>query len=130
MIVALPVFRSRISPVFDFTHQCLLVEYRNGEESYRKCVSLAGLLPRERIDTLKRAGVNVLICGVVTGVTGYLTERSGIRVHGGVAGDVDKVLIAFRKNELDQACFRMPGCRRRRHRRGTGFGRPYISGKE
>jgi len=122
MKVAVPVFRSRISPVFDVAHLCLLVEYHNGEETGRHEALLTGRLPRERIAVLSREGVDVLICGAITAMTQYLAETAGIRVRAGVAGEVETILHAFREKNLDRPCFRMPGCRRRWRGRGPGFG--------
>jgi predicted Fe-Mo cluster-binding NifX family protein len=120
MKVAIPVFRSRISPVFDVAHLCLLVRLRNGAEAERTEVALKGRLPMERVALLRDEGVNVLICGAITGPTRFLVETAGMRILAGVAGDVDKVLRAFRERALDQPCFRMPGCRRQRWKGGRG----------
>ena len=120
MKVAVPVFHSRISPVFDVAHLCLLVELRDGTEADRQQLVLRGKIPHERVDELRKQGVNLLICGGITGVTRVLAENAGVRVLSGVAGDVEKVLEAFRERDLDKPRFRMPGCRRRRRRIGRG----------
>ena len=120
MKVAVPVFRSRISPVFDVAHLCLLVSLENGNEAERKEVALRGKLPLERVAVLKEAGVHVLICGGITGTTRFLAETAGMRVLAGVAGDVEGVIRAFQERALDQPCFRMPGCRRQRWKGGRG----------
>jgi predicted Fe-Mo cluster-binding NifX family protein len=118
MKVAVPVFRSRISPVFDVAHLCLLVELENGTELRRMDVPLHGKMPAERIGALEQVGTEVLICGGITGVTRFLAERAGIRLHAGCAGEVEEILRAFAEGRLDEPCFRMPGCPRRRRRRG------------
>lgn len=123
MLIAVPVFRSRISPVFDVAQTGLLVTANDGVEAGRREISLSGLRPEERSALLVREGADTLICGAITRFSRHLVEIVGIRIHGGVAGDVDQVLSAFFQNRLDQACFRMPGCCRRRghHKRGRRF---------
>ncbi len=122
MKVAIPVFRKRISPVFDAAHLCVLVECREGlEEGWRK-IFLTGMNPRERVAVLLQEEVDTLICGAITGLTKNLAEAAGITVLSGIAGDVESVLEAFRGKGLDQPCFRMPGCHRRRRRNGKKTG--------
>jgi predicted Fe-Mo cluster-binding NifX family protein len=123
MKVALPVFRDRISPVFDAAHLCVLVECREGlEEGWRK-IFLTGMNPRERIAALLQEEVDILICGAITGLTRNLAEAAGISVESGITGEVERVLNAFRGKDLDQPCFRMPGCHRRRRRSGRRTGK-------
>jgi len=122
MKIAVPVFRARISPVFDVAHLCLLINLRNGTEEERREVLLRGTLPQDRVAALKQEGVDVLICGGITGATRFLAENAGMRVLAGVAGDVEMVLRAFQERNLDQPSFRMPGCRRRRWKGGRGGG--------
>jgi len=120
MLIAVPVFRSRISPVFDVAQILFMVDVEDGVEGGRRELSLSGLRPKERSALLEREGVDLLICGAITRFSQHLVERAGIRIHAGVAGDVEQVLNAFCQNRLDQACFRMPGCCRRRGQRGRG----------
>ena len=120
MKVAVPVFHSRISPVFDVAHLCLLVELRDGAEAERQQLVLMGKLPQDRVSALRKQGVDVLICAGITGVTRVLAENAGVRVLSGVAGDIEKVLKAFRARGLDKPGFRMPGCRMRRRMMGRG----------
>lgn len=120
MLIAVPVFRSRVSPVFDVAQTLVLVNVDDGVESGRREISLSGLRPKERSALLVREGADTLICGAITRFSRHLVEIVGIRIHGGVAGGVDQVLSAFYQNRLDQSCFRMPGCCRRRGRHGRG----------
>jgi len=120
MLIAAPVFRSTISPVFDVAQTILIATIVDGCETARKEISLNGLGPRRRVALLAREGTDALICGAITSHSQQLVETVGIRIHPGIAGDVEQVLFAFCRNRLDRADFRMPGCCRKPHFRGRG----------
>ena len=61
MRIAIPIFRSRVSPVFDFSTRAVIIDMENGEVISREEIALAGLSPRARGDILKDKGINTLI---------------------------------------------------------------------
>ena len=107
--VAVPVFRSRIAPVFDSCTKALLVAIRHGHEIDRSELTLRGLFSAERLTLIQRAGVTDLICGGISRPLHTMLENSGVRVIPGVAGDVEEVLGAFVAHRLSESRFRMPG---------------------
>jgi len=121
--IAIPVFRSRISPVFDVAHLCLLIEQQRKDEVSREQLVLQGISPIERVAILKQEGVHLLICGGVTGMVRRRMEAAGIRVLSGIAGPFEEVLEAHRNGTLTSSRFRMPGCACRRRRGGRWRGR-------
>lgn len=123
MRVAIPVFRSRISPVFDTAHRCLLVEYRQKEEISKQELTVHGFSASERVDIFSKEGVNLLICGGISGMVQRRMEVAGIKVLSGRAGRVEEILEAQRNGLLGSARFRMPGCPCRRRRVGRRCGR-------
>ena len=107
--VAVPVFRSRIAPVFDSCTKALLIAIRHGQETDRSELPLKAFSSFERLLLFQRAGVTDLICGGISGVLHNMLETSGVRVIPGIAGEVEDVLGAFLANRLSESKFRMPG---------------------
>lgn len=120
MLLAIPIFKSRISPVFDFSTNALIVKIEQGQEKDRSEIDLAGLLPQARVERLKSVGVNSLVCASISLPLQRMLVVAGIDVIPGVVGAVDEVLRAYKKGNLKEQRFMMPGlCRRCRKRRGS-----------
>ena len=125
MQVAIPIWKDRVSPVFDTTRSVLIVYVEDGVEVRRSETRFFPELPIQRIRRLIENGVNVLVCGAISQRFLNMCEGVGIRVIPWICGPVDRVLEAFLKGELPSKEFLMPGCcgRRRRVRaRGEGQG--------
>ncbi|MCK4349984.1 MAG: dinitrogenase iron-molybdenum cofactor biosynthesis protein [Candidatus Krumholzibacteria bacterium] len=126
MNVVLPTWNERISPVFDTSRRLLIVRIQaDGSESMRE-VALDEASPLLKVNTLKELGADVLICGAVSNPVAGLVEAANIRLIPWVSGGVYEILAAFKRGELNEPRFRMPGCRRVRGRfgqRGMGRGR-------
>ncbi len=116
MIVAVPIWQGRVSPVFDVAEQLVLVELEGPRELGRREVAL----PEQRLDVrarrLAELGVNTLICGAISRPLQALIEAQQIAVIPRVCGEVDEVLAAYGEGRLDER-FAMPGCCRRMRRR-------------
>jgi len=119
MIVAIPVWQGRVSPVFDVAGQILLVELENSVEQSRRQEPLTEGMMDRRADQISRQEVDTVICGAISRALESLLTARGIQVIARVCGSVDDVLDAFCREELDDERFAMPGCcqRRRRQRR-------------
>jgi predicted Fe-Mo cluster-binding NifX family protein len=108
-IVALPIYQSRIAPVFDSAVRILLIQIEQQSEVARSELNFENLSASERIASLKRAGVTSLVCAGVSHVIHTMVESAGIRVTPGIIGQVDDVTTAYVSNQLDDHRFRMPG---------------------
>ncbi|OGL47156.1 MAG: hypothetical protein A2161_14170 [Candidatus Schekmanbacteria bacterium RBG_13_48_7] len=117
MRIAVPVFDSRISPVLDFSTHLEIFEIENDRITENQNIEFHGHTMLERINFLKDAGVEALICAGLCQEMQYFLKMSGIKVYAGIIGRKDDVLKAFVKNELDHPRFKMPGCCRMRHSR-------------
>jgi len=109
--VAIPVFQSRVSPVFDCCSRALLVDLEPGQnrEVKRIEITLENLTVSERLNLLNKLRVTIVICA---GISQSFHDRliaARISPIAGVAGEVEQVLSAYMCNELDDACFYMPG---------------------
>lgn len=107
--IAIPVFRSRIAPVFDSCRRVFLIQIEHRRQTERTEIHLDRLSFAQRVDALTRAGVTTLICGGISDVLHTTIESSGVSVIAGKAGQVEEVLAAFISNQLDDPRFLMPG---------------------
>ena len=135
MRVAVPTFDGRVSSVFDWARELVVIDRHDGAERSRRTEDLAGLAPPFRPRRLAELGVETLLCGGISHPMAEMVQMHGIRVVAGVTGDIDAVLAAFFDGRLPAPEFAMPGWnfvppppgrgmgRRRRRRRGSGGGR-------
>jgi predicted Fe-Mo cluster-binding NifX family protein len=107
--IAIPVFKSRVSPVFDSCTRLLLIDLNQNGEIDRKEILFEGLSEIERIKMLKKIGVSTVICGGISDGFYKMISQAEISVIIGIAGEVNQVLSAFRSNRLGEPCFYMPG---------------------
>ena len=107
--IAIPVFKSRVSPVFDSCARLLLVDLDQNQEIARTEVLFEGLSEIDRLKMLKKSGVCTVICGGISDGFYKMISCAEISVIIGIAGEVDQVLNAFCCNRLSEACFYMPG---------------------
>lgn len=126
MRIAIPIWQSRVSPVFDVAGRLLLVDVADGQETTRSEEALAETLLPGKAQRLKDLGVDVLICGAISRPLAMLTAQAGITVVPWVAGDVNEVLARYLQDGLSDPRFSMPGCRCRWGGRGRQWrgGRP------
>jgi len=108
--LAIPIYNSNISNVFDFAHRLLLVDIENGKEANRSEVALESQLLPQRAGQLKNLGVDVLVCGAISRALAYMISASGIQVLPYVTGSIDDVLQAYLTGQLVKPEFSMPGC--------------------
>ena len=110
MKLAMPIYNSNISNVFDFAHKLLLVDIENGKEANRSEVALKNQLLPQRAGQLKNLGVDVLVCGAISRVLANMVTTSGIQVLPYVTGSINDVLQAYLTGQLVKPEFSMPGC--------------------
>lgn len=124
MIIAIPHFRGRVSPVFDVAVDLCLIETRDGRESRRQDMRLSGGGAFARAGELAGKQVEVVICGAISRLQQTALENAGIRVVPFICGNMEEVLAAFMLDTLTAGAFQMPGCcgRRRQNRGGCRRG--------
>jgi len=127
--ICLACYGKRLAAIVDNASDLLLFKLGNNEICPAGQLSLPlGDLPG-LISLLKSCGVDILICGGISGCTIRILQNVGILVIPWIAGTVEQVLSAFQNNSLDKLT--MPGCRsgagchfrRRQQRQGKGGGR-------
>ena len=124
MKTVIPVFKNRVSPVFDWCSNLLVVEIKSGREMGRSNVAAADTDPVHQADQLVELKAGTVVCGGIGEILLGLIEANHIRVIPGVSGDIDDVLAALIAEELPHPRFMMPGCgaHLRQHRLRGGFG--------
>jgi len=107
--IAIPVFKSRISPVFDSCSRVLLVDLEHNKETKRAEITFEDLSVLERLRMLSRLGITNVICaGISQSFHDQLTAAK-ISPITGIVGEVDEVLSAFMCEGLNDPRFYMPG---------------------
>ncbi len=120
MRIAFAIWDERIAPVFDVARQVCVVD-KGSDASYRESrESLAGDLPAQKVSRLAELSVDTLVCGAISRALHEMVSAYGIKVMPFVAGDLQQVIDAWLKGELEETRFAMPGCYRRARRRFRG----------
>ena len=108
--IAIPVFRSRVAPVFNWCSRILLLEEQATSGATGQELVLLNMNAFDRLRILSAEGVRTLICGALSPDLLSYGARLGFQIVSGVAGDIDEVLQAFQSQKLEQPRFRLPGC--------------------
>ncbi len=119
MKIALIVWNGRIAPVFDTAPEAVVIETEGRKQIGRKVLPLPEDDPQEKLLTLIRADVSVLICGAISNPFRGQAAVYGMTVHPFLSGELENVIQAYLNGELETAIPPLPGCGRRR---GRGWG--------
>ena len=117
MRVAIPEYHGRVSPVFDTCQRLLVFQMRNGSLMIPlESQDWSSLPPAVRVSRLRETGIDVLLCGGISGWLARQIEALEIQLIPWLAGDVRQVLDAFVTRKLPNRRLAMPGSW------GTGHG--------
>ena len=112
MIIAIPVWKEKVSPVFDTASRVMVLRCEGSREISRAETFLDGQDLYGRCRRLIALGVDVLICGAISKCYYMmLCKSAGIKVIPWVSGPCEKILEAYLDDTLMQSSFLMPGCR-------------------
>ena len=98
--IAIPIFRRRVSPVFDSCARVLLVDIEKDREVDRNEFYLDALSLNERLTILHKSGVNVVICSGISEVMEKMVVGKKIELIGNITGEIESVLKAYLTGEL------------------------------
>jgi predicted Fe-Mo cluster-binding NifX family protein len=115
--VAIPIFQNRVSPVLDSCAHMLIVDIHGCTVIQRENVFLGDISLMERCRIIKNLGVGVVICGGVSETFAKMLKSFKPRLIHGISGDVEQVIAAFLKGNLDNPQFYMPGFKAKENRR-------------
>ena len=121
MKIAIPICAGRVSPVLDVAQRLVVAQIEAGEQISRKEESVAGSDLFSRAGRIGELGVDILICGAVSGTLEDMLRAKGVEVIPWICGPVDNVLELFISGQPFRHDYVMPGCcGRRRQGRGRG----------
>ena len=107
--VAIPIFRSRVSPVFDSSTRVMLVDIEHNKEIERSEIYLDELSMTERVTILQKLKVKTIICSGISDMLQNMLQSVKINLITGVAGEIDQVVAAYLSKRLNEPQFHMPG---------------------
>ncbi len=110
VIIAIPTWQGRVSPVLDTASRLLLVSWQKGKEIERREYVLSPLPGEALAVSVVELGVDLLLCAALSEPLLRALRQRGVRVRSHLCGDVPDILEAFRCRRLGQPEFRMPGC--------------------
>ncbi len=120
MKIALTIWGSRISPVFDSAHNLMIVEIQQMKIINRLYTSFNPELPSGLAEKLIELGVGTLICGAIADTTLGIIERMSIKVLPFVTGKAHNVAENYAQDFPIIPEFLMPGCGVRNRSRNKG----------
>jgi len=116
MKIAIPTFGIRVSPRFDCAEGVLIVTVDGGKCAAREELVASGWPPHERINKLLQRGVDTVVCGAIDWWSVESLRSAGVTIYGWVAGEIEEVLAALLRGELDSEAMMEAGgrwgCRR------------------
>ena len=101
MKIAIPAFGTRVSPRFDCAQAVLIVSVDGGESTKREELVASGWAPHERVNKLLELGVDRVICGGIDSWSVESLQSAGVTIYGWVAGEIEDVLAALLRGDLD-----------------------------
>jgi predicted Fe-Mo cluster-binding NifX family protein len=119
MILALPVFDQRISPVLDYSGSLTILTIINSRVTETRTISTNSDHAGKIVSILLEHDIDVVICG---GVSQELVEQitsSGIILYNNVCGTIDEILTDYLSGRHDFSDHLLPGCRRHGKHQGN-----------
>ena len=110
MRIAIPIWEDKISPVLDTASRLLVVQVKDQGEASRFEIYLDEQQISRRCLRIQGLGIDILICGAVSGAFYRMLMASGIDVIPGISGQAEDILDACLKGTLGDSKFFMPGC--------------------
>jgi predicted Fe-Mo cluster-binding NifX family protein len=123
MKVAITIWNDRVSPVLDTARRLKIVALDNGQKTSEDHIDIPDFDSFQRVQFMRDLGVDILICGAVSHQLEMLLRRAKINVFSWIRGNIDDIISACSRNNLDGKIFRMPGYFHRQRGQGRGRGR-------
>ena len=101
MIIAIPLFQTRVAPRFDCARQFLLAEIDGSESRAPRQVTIDAASVRKRVQQLSDLKVDTIICGGIDADTTALLHRSHLQLIAWVAGEAEDAVQCLLRGELE-----------------------------
>ncbi len=110
MKVAFAQWDHRVAPVFDIARQLHIIEVTAGHIVATTDELLPDDLPVQKALRLADLGIGTLVCGAISRSLHELISAYGIQIMPFVAGELDDVIQAWLRGDLNRDVYAMPGC--------------------
>ncbi len=123
MKIAIPLFRTRVSPRFDCAQQFWVLEVKNNQIIEQQDLQIKEKIPIQKIRKLTRLGIDILICGGIDRFSERHFYFFGIKLFSWITGEAKDIIQCFLEGKLESGM--MMGddgrcCGRWRFRGGRG----------
>ena len=114
-MLAVPLHGDDVAPRFCSADEFMIAELDRDQVRRIRRLTIPDEAWSRRLDRLSAAGVKVLLCGGFNRSFLPHAQALGIRVISGLAGEAERLISAFLRNEIER--YRFLPCRRRRRGR-------------
>ena len=111
-MLGVPLHGDDVAPRFCSADEFMIAELDRGEVRRVRLLTIPEVTWSQRLERLSAAGVSVLLCGGFNRSFRPLAEDLGIRVISGLAGEAERLIDAFLRDEIER--YRFLPCRGRR----------------
>lgn len=119
MIIAIPIWKGRVSPVLDFSNEIMFVD-----SNAHQVIAQQRILNHEAsylINTLKNFDTQMLVCGAISREYYALITHAEIEIVPCVRASLEEILFLIKNNRINELpLYAQPGGQRRRCRGGKG----------
>lgn len=109
MKIALTVWNSRISPVFDAAKTILVAEIKNAEVTNKIYEFFDAQAPASLVKRLTELQVDLFVTGAITQTPASVIESSDITLIPFIGGRIDEALSLFANGESPAPKMALPG---------------------
>ena len=92
MKVVVPIWKGRVSPVFDTAGTLLVVDFENNREVSRRQIELRNESFTYRVKSLKDIEAEALLCGAISRPLFEMVVAAGVEVTPFLSGEVEALL--------------------------------------
>ncbi|MFH1760204.1 MAG: hypothetical protein ABIA63_03805 [bacterium] len=92
MILAAPVYKDSISPLFDSAGSLLTLRWENGREIARNISKIGHLSPTEKVILIKELNPDIFICSAISGFWYNYLVVNKVKVFPHITGGIEKVI--------------------------------------
>jgi predicted Fe-Mo cluster-binding NifX family protein len=118
MKIAISIWEDKVSPVFDTALKLLVIEFEDRKEISRLELHIGEEDLLWKCHKIQEVTVDVIICGAVSHLFLNMLKGIGINVIQHISGKTEEIIEAYLKDDIYNARFLMPGCKRDGYRCG------------
>jgi predicted Fe-Mo cluster-binding NifX family protein len=98
--VAIPVFRTQVSPRCDCAPEMLFLEFENGEVVSRSTTAMEGMTSHQIIRAISASGVTLLVCGALPCFYRRMVDSLGIQIIHAEGMTIDVLIGLIKQGEF------------------------------